>query len=463
MRWVAITKKTAREIVRDRGALFFTLLFPVIFMLLFGVAFGTFTGGGNTTYNIAIINYDEGIVLNDVNMTYGDNFVEILKDLKYQDNEGKNTSTYVFDVRTDLLEEKAQKLLEDQDISAYVIIPRNFSAAVMAESMVYVQSAISASINFSDPAAVQEFIQQLMGNMTGNGTGFGSAIPNYDKNATATVLVQGDPGQQAFFTASGIIDGVLRGYIEQAGVTSLEHSREYLPTGIDIEALKPHVIVENLAMKSSEFTVFDYLVPGFMVFAILMGGMIVIIFLAKEDSRGTLIRLKLTKMSSFDMLFGTTIPFAILAIVQVLILLSLALMMGYHYSPDANLGLALFIALIGCLATVALGLILAAFVKNEDQAGTIGPAVMIPLSFLIGVFFQMPTITLTDNFLGTGKSFELFDILPWKQCSKALSKVLTYGNGFEEVALDIALMSIFTIVLFVIGVALYHKKRLRSS
>ena len=112
MRWVAITKKTAREMIRDRSALFFTLLFPVIFILLFGVAFGTFTGGGNTTYNIAIINYDEGIVLNDVNMTYGDNFIEILKDLKYQDNEGKNTSTYVFDVRTDLLEEKAQELLQ---------------------------------------------------------------------------------------------------------------------------------------------------------------------------------------------------------------------------------------------------------------------------------------------------------------------------------------------------------------
>ena len=455
MRWLAITKKTAREMVRDRGALFFTLLFPVIFILLFGVAFGTFTEGGNTTYDIAIINYDEGIDLDDVNIAHGDNFIEILKDLKYQNNEGRNTSTHVFNVRTDLLEEKAQDFLEDQDISAYVIIPHNFSTATMAESMVYVQSAISANINFSDPSAIQEFFQQLMDNMTGNG------IPNYDKNATATVLIQGDPSQQAFFTVNEIFDGVLRGYIEQVGVISLEESREYLPAGIDIEPLNPHVIVENLAMKSSDFSVFDYLVPGFMVFAILMGGMYVIVFLAKEEGRGTLIRLKLTKMSSFDMLFGIMIPFTILSIVQVLILLSIGLMMGYHYNPDANLGLALFIALIGCIASVALGLILAAFVKNEDQAGTIGPAVIIPLSFLIGIFFQMPTITLTENFLGTGKSFELFDILPWKQCSKGLSKVLTYGNGFEEVALEIALMSIFTIILFVIGVAFYHKKRLR--
>ena len=41
MRWWAITKKTGKEIVRNRMALFFSLLFPVIFILIFGAAFGS--------------------------------------------------------------------------------------------------------------------------------------------------------------------------------------------------------------------------------------------------------------------------------------------------------------------------------------------------------------------------------------------------------------------------------------
>jgi ABC-2 type transport system permease protein len=120
------------------------------------------------------------------------------------------------------------------------------------------------------------------------------------------------------------------------------------------------------------------------------------------------------------------------------------------------------IAIIAGAASVALGLILAAISKNEEQAGSIGPAVTVPLSFLTGAFFPMPTVILSDNFLGTGKSFELFDWLPWTQCSKALSKVLIYGSSFDEIKMDMALLITFTIVFFIIGVILYHNRRLRA-
>jgi ABC-2 type transport system permease protein len=137
--------------------------------------------------------------------------------------------------------------------------------------------------------------------------------------------------------------------------------------------------------------------------------------------------------------------------------------MGYHYNPDANLGLAILMTIIGALASVALGLILASLVKNEDQAGNIAPAVCVPLSFLTGAFFPMPVVILTDNFLGTGRSFELFDWLPWTQCSKGLAKVLTYGATFDEVALDLGLMAFFTAIFFIAGVILYHNRRLRAE
>ena len=109
-----------------------------------------------------------------------------------------------------------------------------------------------------------------------------------------------------------------------------------------------------------------------------------------------------------------------------------------------------------------LGLILAALVKNEDQAGSLGPAITVPLSFLTGAFFPLPTVVLSDNFLGTGRTFELFDWLPWTQCSKGLSKVFINGAGIGDVALEIGVMIVGTIVLFMIGVALYHNRRLKA-
>ena len=473
MRWLAISKKASKEMVRDKTALFFALLFPLLFVLIFGVAFGSFTGG-NTTYEIGVINLDEGIQLNDTYVNHGDNILNILNTMKYRDSDGENTSTPVFNIHTDLTEEKAQEMVEDQDLTGYVIIPQNFSAAVTAESMRYVNSVISLSIqdqfedlvtlgNSSDPNATQELLQQIINDMTGTSQGLQSIIPNYDENATATVILQGDPGGADYFTFSGIVNGVVTEYVVNVGYVTLSQVEQSLPFEIDPSLQEPRVTIRDEALEVSEFTVFDYQFPGFIVFALLMGAMVVTIYLAKEESRGTLTRLKLTKMSSFDMLFGTTVPFTLLAVVQLLILVGVAIMIGYHYHPEANLGLAILIAIIGAIASVALGLIMAALVKNEDQAGSFAPAITVPLSFLTGAFFPMPAITLSDNFLGTGKPFELFDVLPWKQCVTSLNKVLTYGASFEDVAMEMGLMITFTIVLFIIGVVLYHKKRLRGN
>lgn len=472
MKWTAISRKTGNELVRDRTALFFSLMFPLIFVLLFGVAFGSFTEG-NITFNIGVINFDTGVNLGGENVSHGKEFAGVLENMYYQDDQGKNTETKVFEIRKGLTEKEAKKLVEDQDIAGYIIIPRNFSAAVLAESMRFAETAISleyseqfregsSSINFSDTSETQALLQKLMANFTGGLSELSAVIPDYDKQANATVVLQGDPGRSTFFTVTGIIEAVLENYIYEVKANTILYINENSDFDIDPSILDPNIKLSNEALKSSEFSVFDYQVPGVIVFAILMGAMTVTIFLAKEESNGTLTRLKLTKMSSFDLLFGTTVPYTFLALVQVMILVGVALLMGYHYNPGASIFLALFIAVIGALASVALGLILAAFVKNEDQAGSIAPAIVVPLSFLTGAFFPMPTVTLSDNFLGTGSSFELFDWLPWTQCSKALSQVLTFGGGLSDVLFEISLMIFFTVVLFIIGVLLYHKKRLRS-
>jgi ABC-2 type transport system permease protein len=463
MRWLAISKKVSKEMIRDKMSLFFALLFPLLFVLMFGVAFGSFTEG-HTTYEIGVINLDSGIQLNDTYVNHGEIVADILDTMKYLDSDGKNTSISVFNINSDLTVEEAQEMVEDQDITGYVIIPQNFSAAVTTESMRYVNSVISLSVQDQiGDNPTQEDIQNIIANITGASAGLQNIIPDYDENVTATVTLQGDPGGADYFTFSGIANGIVSSYVENVGIGTLSQVEPFLPFELDPSLQESRVSVRDEALEVSEFTVFDRMFPGFIVFALLMGAMIVTINLAKEEGRGTLTRLKITKMSSFDLLFGTTIPFTLLAVAQLFILVGIAIMIGFQYHPEANLGLALLIALIGAIASVALGLILASLVKNEDQAGTVAPGLIVPLSFLTGAFFPMPGVTLSDNFLGTGKPFELFDILPWTNCVTSLKKVLTFGADFNDVAMEIGLMTTFTIVLFIIGVVLYHKKRLRGN
>jgi ABC-2 type transport system permease protein len=110
-----------------------------------------------------------------------------------------------------------------------------------------------------------------------------------------------------------------------------------------------------------------------------------------------------------------------------------------------------------------LGLILASLSRDEDQAGTLGPAVVVPLSFMTSSVFPLPTVTIIDDFLGTGRPFELYDWLPWTQCSKALAKVLTFGAGPEDILMELVLMMVFTVILFAVGVWLYHSRRLKAA
>ena len=468
MKWTAITRKSGFELVRDKGSLFFALLFPAIFMLIFGFAFGTFTGG-NTTYNIAVINEDAGISMNGSAVNHGENLISVLKDMRYIDGDGKNTSDRVFDVRKDLSISEARELVEDGDLTAYVIIPANFSAAVNAESWRYVRHVVGDSIQAAmtgndNNASGEDVIRQLMEQMTSSGSSGsgGGGMDTMDDNVTADIVLKGDPGDSSYYSTSGIIQGVLRGYVEGAGKKTLEMSRPYLPMEVDPSSQDPYILFRDEALEASDLTVFDYQVPGIIVFGLLMSSTSVCIILAREESKGTLTRLKLTKMSSFDMLFGTTIPYTVLAVLQVFVLLGVALMMGYQFDPEANLALVVFIALWGCLATVALGLILASIAKNENQGGYLGPMVSVPLSFLSGAFFSLPTITFTGNFLGTGKPFELFDWLPWTQCAKALGKCLTHGAEFGDVTMELYIMMVMTAILFTVGVVLYHRKKLRK-
>jgi len=472
MRWVTIAKKSGLEVFREPMSLFFMLLFPMIFIFIFGAAFGSFTGG-NTTYKLGLINLDEGLELNDTVINHGENLLEILENIKYQDSEGRNTSVHVFEVRLDLTEKKAQELVEDQEITAYIVIPRNFTEGVIAESMRYVKSAISSSIqdqfesglgetNTTDPQAMENFMKQMISEITGGDEVLENIILDYDENTRATVEIQGDPGGASYYTVSSILESIFSAYIKESGLRTLEEAREILPFSINPDFQEPNVILENKAYEASDFSIFDYQVPGFFVFALLMGAMTVTIFMAREETRGTLSRLKITKMSSFDLLFGTCMIFMLIAVAQLFILLGAALLLNFHYHPDANIGLALLIAMIGALASVALGLIMAALAKNEEQAGSIAPAITVPLSFATGAFFEMPTVILTNNFMGTGKSFGIFDFLPWSHCTKGLSKVLIYGADFQEVSYDISLLTLLTIILFIISVILYHKRRLRS-
>ncbi len=103
----ALTKKNLLVIVRDPGALFMLILFPVIATLAFGLSFGT-ADGGQPTYEIGIVNTDFS------GFGWSQNLI------------GNLSETMILNVQNYSDSDSAQCDLSQGRIQAVLIIPEDF-------------------------------------------------------------------------------------------------------------------------------------------------------------------------------------------------------------------------------------------------------------------------------------------------------------------------------------------------
>ncbi len=419
MKFLSIAIKDLKELLRDRRGFFFILLFPILFMLVFGFAFGGM-GQSNTPYNLAIVNYDEPapLLMSNESTNFGDNLTQLLKDAKYQ-----NSDVHLFNV-TEMSESDADQLLKTRHIDAELIIPSSFSDSVVA----LINNTILSTTN---PLAGQS---------------------STSSNVTSTLIIRGDTGFINFGAAQGILVGVLAQYQDEI-VTQTQNTVRGTPGAQPVVFLNSKV---EPMEGTTNFTNFDFIAPGMIVFAILLLATTVAASLTREVEKGTLARLKLSKMSGFDLLFGGLIPWSLVVVAQVVILLAVAVAIGFHWQGGLNsILLAIPVGVIGGISSIALGMIIAAFVENDRQAANLGTLITVPASFLVGAFFPLPNVEIF------GVPFNA--VLPWTHTLDALRSLLTYGGGWNEIAYPVAISVVLTVILFAIGVILFSRNRLRAE
>lgn len=212
---------------------------------------------------------------------------------------------------------------------------------------------------------------------------------------------------------------------------------------------------------TESFTSFDFIAPGMIVFAILLLATSVAAILTKEVESGTLRRLKMSKMTSFDFLFGGVIPWSFVAAAQVIILFVVAIAMGFHWQGGiTSLILAVIVGVIGGVSSISLGMIIAAFARDAKQASSLGTLIVVPMSFAVGAFFQLPQAVI-GTFMG--HTIQIYDFIPWTNTLNALRATLTYGGGWNAISFDVMMSLILTVILFVIGVFLFSRTRMRPE
>ena len=450
VKFLSLAIKALKQTIRDRRSLFFLLLFPIVFMIIFAFAFGSPSslGTGTAPHEIAVINLDQGATVSTNNTTErinsGVNFTQLLENITYA-----QTDTHMFTLNN-VSADQALAMLKSRSLDAVITIPENFSQAVVSLANASARAETTSDIGLR---VINGSTAQLPVNTT---------LPK-QSNVTAQVIVEGDTGSAAFGAAQGLIFNVLQQYQGQIQATAIRQvdatlAQNQSQSNASIDYIS--AAVQPLTGTRS-LTLFDYQAPGLIVFALLMQVSSVAQDLTRESDRGTLGRLKLSNMRSFDLLFGTLLTWILIAVAQILLLLGVAVALGFSWADGANsIGLAVLVGIIGGIASISLGLLLAAFTTNERQAAQLGVLIAVPVSFLTGAFFPLP-----NEILGTafGTTFQVYDLLPWTQVADALRQVLIYGSGFGAVAVYVGFAIVLTAILFVVGVISYSRVRLRPE
>ncbi|MBE7106043.1 ABC transporter permease subunit [Bacillus cereus] len=213
----------------------------------------------------------------------------------------------------------------------------------------------------------------------------------------------------------------------------------------DVSMMKPEV---DYLHGSKDITMFDGLGPvliGFFTFffVFILSG----VSFVRERLSGTLERLLSTPVRRWEIVVGYIIGFGIFAFIQSIIIVSFSVYILDLYVAG-SIWLTLLITCMLSLTALTLGTFLSAYANNEFQMIQFIPLVIVPQVFFSGLF---PMESMNTWLQMLGKLF------PLTYGADAMRQVMIRNQGFAEIALDLTVLLLFSL-LFAVGNVFALKK-----
>ncbi|MEK4737411.1 MULTISPECIES: ABC transporter permease [Bacillus] len=213
----------------------------------------------------------------------------------------------------------------------------------------------------------------------------------------------------------------------------------------NVSMMKPEV---DYLHGSKDITMFDGLGPvliGFFTFffVFILSG----VSFVRERLSGTLERLLSTPVRRWEIVLGYIIGFGIFAFIQSIIIVSFSVYILDLYVAG-SIWLMLLITCMLSLTALTLGTFLSAYANNEFQMIQFIPLVIVPQVFFSGLF---PMESMNTWLQMLGKLF------PLTYGADAMRQVMIRNQGFTEIALDLTVLLLFSL-LFAVGNVFALKK-----
>ena len=211
----------------------------------------------------------------------------------------------------------------------------------------------------------------------------------------------------------------------------------------DLVDYHPLVTVEKIGIEALNIRYIDFLVPGIVAMMIMsnnMNGVAGQISAWRE--RGILRRMQGTRLKASTFIAAQITARLFLNGSQALLVVLIANLIFKIDVVGSWLALIFFIVL-GTLAFMSLGFIIAGIAKNPESAGPIAGFVTFPMLFLGGVFFPISNM---PDFIQP-----IVNILPIAHLSSALRETMNIGTPFLELGTETLILGAWLVGGFVLA------------
>lgn len=194
----------------------------------------------------------------------------------------------------------------------------------------------------------------------------------------------------------------------------------------------------------SEAYILSNFTPGIIVFGFSFITMFTSTLVAKDKSTSFLLRLSATPMKSYDYVLGYFLSSLPLVVMQLVLFILLAVILGLSFS--INLIYCLLLGVIISLLFIAFGILLGTLVNDKAAPGVSSIIVQL-VAFTSGMWF---TTDMIGGFFG-----KLCEILPFKSCVDILKGVI--NENYDNFINHVIIFTIYLVITTILSVIIFNK------
>lgn len=218
-----------------------------------------------------------------------------------------------------------------------------------------------------------------------------------------------------------------------------------------------NVIEEPLGVSGTTDE-FSLMVPGLLIISLIMLMFTSSIAFISEVENKTLLRLKLSGLTSYEFLSGIGIVQLLIGILSVLLTLLTAMAFDFQYM--GSIIVLILVAGLTAFSIIGFSLIIAAITKSANEVLVVGNFPMFLFMFFTGAAFPLQSDAL---FTIQGYPLNFQSLMTPTHAISALQKTLNMGMGISDIYGELISILVLSVFYFITGGIAFRWRHLRKS